>query len=222
MVETVHSTRPAATSQTSQTTTPEKRSLSSDFDTFIRMLTTQAKYQNPLEPLDSSEYAAQLAQFSMVEQQTKTNDTLTALVEKLGATDMAKLSNWIGKEVRAVAPANFNGTPVTISPAPLAAADKAFLVVRDAKGETVERYQVPVSADPISWSGLNDDGAPRDSGLYSFAVQSYKADELLLEEAAAVYHPVSEAQIENGEVILILEGGQAILANMVTGVRANG
>ena len=53
--------------------------LSSDFETFIRMLTTQAKYQDPLEPIDSSEYAAQLAQFSMVEQQVKSNDILAQL-----------------------------------------------------------------------------------------------------------------------------------------------
>lgn len=199
----------------------ENRSLSSDFNTFIRMLTTQAKYQDPLEPLDSSEYAAQLAQFSMVEQQTKTNDMLTALVEKLGATDMAKLSSWIDKQARAVAPANFDGAPVTVSPAPLAAADKAYLVVRDAQGEIVDRYQVPVSAEPIVWTGKESNGSERAHGLYSFTIQSYKADELLLDEAAAVYHTVREAQVENGEVILILDGGQAILASMVTAVRAN-
>ncbi|WP_245706382.1 flagellar hook capping FlgD N-terminal domain-containing protein [Ruegeria marina] len=200
---------------------PEKSGVS-DFDTFIRMLTTQARYQNPLEPLDSSEYASQLAQFSMVEQQTKTNDTLVALVEKLGATDMARLSSWIGKEARAIAPAHFSGQPITISPAPLAAADKAFIVVRDSAGEIVDRFEVPISAEPVTWSGQDETGSLRPEGLYSFAIQSYEAEELLLEEASAVYHPVTEAQIEGNEVILILEGGQAILASMVTGVRANG
>lgn len=208
--------------QTTQSSTQQGKSGVSDFDTFIRMLTTQARYQNPLEPLDSSEYASQLAQFSMVEQQTKTNDTLTALVEKLGATDMARLSDWIGKEARAIAPAHFSGQPITISPAPLAAADKAFVVVRDSDGEIVDRFEVPISAEPVTWSGLDDDGALRPDGLYSFAIQSYQADELLLEEASAVYHHVTEAQIEGNEVILILDGGQAILASMVTGVRVNG
>ncbi|MCE8521754.1 flagellar hook assembly protein FlgD [Ruegeria pomeroyi] len=222
MVTAVNPVTAATQQKSSPSNAQDSRVLSSDFNTFIRMLTTQAKYQNPLEPLDSSEYAAQLAQFSMVEQQTKTNDTLAALVEKMGATNMAELSNWIGKDARAIAPAHFSGSPVTVSPAPLAAADKAYLVVRDAQGEIIDRYEIPVSAEPVTWSGLESDGSQRAHGLYSIAIQSYKSDELLLDEAASVYHPVTEAQIENGEVILILEGGQAILANMVTGVRANG
>ena len=53
--------------------------LSSDFETFLQMLTAQARYQDPLEPIDSSEYASQLAQFSMVEQQVLSNDLLTSL-----------------------------------------------------------------------------------------------------------------------------------------------
>lgn len=221
MTSPVHSATQSAT-QTPRSGQTETKSGVSDFDTFIRMLTTQARYQNPLEPLDSSEYASQLAQFSMVEQQTKTNDTLVALVQQMGATDMARLSSWIGKEARAVAPAYFSGQPVTISPAPLAAADKAFIVVRDDSGEVVDRFQTPISAGPVEWSGLDDNGDARPEGLYSFAIQSYQGDELLLEEASAVYHPVTEAQIEDGEVILILDGGQAILASTVTAVRANG
>ena len=61
---------------TSAAPLPTQSALSADFETFIKMLTTQAKYQDPLEPLDSSEYAAQLAQFSMVEQQVLSNDLL--------------------------------------------------------------------------------------------------------------------------------------------------
>ncbi|MCV2887679.1 flagellar hook assembly protein FlgD [Ruegeria aquimaris] len=221
MTAPVHSANQSA-APTQRSPQADAKSGVSDFDTFIRMLTTQARYQDPLEPLDSSEYASQLAQFSMVEQQTKTNDTLTALVQQLGATDMARLSSWIGKEARAIAPAHFSGQPVTISPAPLAAADKAFIVVRDDDGEVVDRFQVPISAEPVEWTGLDDNGAARPEGLYSFAIQSYQGDELLLEEASAVYHPVTEAQIEDGEVILILDGGQAILASTVTAVRANG
>ena len=58
--------------------------LSSDFETFLQMLTVQARYQDPLEPLSSSDYAAQLAQFSMVEQQVLTNDQLGNLAGLIG------------------------------------------------------------------------------------------------------------------------------------------
>jgi flagellar basal-body rod modification protein FlgD len=90
---------------------PTQSALSADFETFIKMLTTQAKYQDPLEPLDSSEYAAQLAQFSMVEQQLLSNDLLTALSTQLGSGTMGQMAEWIGMEARTTAPVLFNSAP---------------------------------------------------------------------------------------------------------------
>lgn len=51
-------------------------SLSSDFEVFLQMLTAQMKYQDPLNPVDSTDYATQLATFSGVEQAVLTNDLL--------------------------------------------------------------------------------------------------------------------------------------------------
>ena len=65
--------------------------LSSDFETFLKMLTAQAQYQDPLEPIDSSEYAAQLAQFSMVEQQVLANDRLSELTAQMSIANMTQL-----------------------------------------------------------------------------------------------------------------------------------
>jgi flagellar basal-body rod modification protein FlgD len=90
--------------------------LSSDFETFLQMLTAQAKYQDPLEPIDSSEYASQLAQFSMVEQQVQSNELLSKLADKLGGNNIAEIASWIGMEARTTAPALFDGSPITISP----------------------------------------------------------------------------------------------------------
>ncbi len=88
--------------------------LSSDFETFLQMLTAQAKYQDPLEPIDSSAYAAQLAQFSMVEQQVQSNELLANLAEQLGGSNMAGMANWIGMEARTTEPAFFEGSPIGI------------------------------------------------------------------------------------------------------------
>ena len=53
--------------------------IGSDFDTFLKLLTTQMKNQDPLNPIDSTDYATQLATFSGVEQQTRTNQLLESL-----------------------------------------------------------------------------------------------------------------------------------------------
>lgn len=59
--------------------TSSSGALTSDFDTFLRMLTVQMQNQDPLDPVDSADYAVQLATFSGVEQQVRTNELLTEL-----------------------------------------------------------------------------------------------------------------------------------------------
>jgi flagellar basal-body rod modification protein FlgD len=198
---------------------PNSTGLASDFKTFLKMLTAQAKYQDPLEPIDSTEYASQLAQFSMVEQQVKTNDALAAMAAQTSISNMASLASWVGMEARAAAPAYFDGSPVTISSKPAAVSDRSQLVVLDEAGKEVQRIPVPVSAEPIEWAGVDNNGDPFAEGFYSFTVESYQGEELILSEAAEVYGSVSEAQVRDGQVVLILEGGQAILSSSVTGLR---
>lgn len=216
-----------AQAQTTATTASNGASslISSDFETFLRMMTTQARYQDPLEPMDSSEYAAQLAQFSMVEQQVQTNDLLQSLSAALQTTtatqtSVGALSGWIGMEALSYAPAHFDGTPVTIAPNPLTAADTAYLVVYDAAGTEVQRQSIPVSPDAVQWHGVAGlNGSTFPEGNYTFEIESFQQGELLLAERAQTYGRVTEARIEEGRTILILEGGLAVLADDVTGLR---
>ena len=194
--------------------------LTSDFETFIKMLTAQATNQDPLEPLDSTEYAAQLAQFSMVEQQTKSNTLLEGLQDQLGLANMAALSGWVGMEARAVAPGYFDGSnTITIAPNPAAAADSVTLVVKDANDTEVQRVSLPVSAEPYEWDGLDSDGNPLEAGEYAFVVESSRDDEVLLEEYAEIYFKVNETRMQGGEVGLITEGGSVVLASSVSALR---
>ncbi|MGJ8618573.1 MAG: flagellar hook capping FlgD N-terminal domain-containing protein [Sulfitobacter sp.] len=198
---------------------PNNAVLSSDFETFLKMLTAQARYQDPLEPIDSSEYAAQLAQFSMVEQQVLSNDLLAALTAQLGSGNMAQMANWIGMEARTTAPVQFDGSLITINPNPAAVSDEVFLVVYDSTGQEVQRMSIPVSAEPVEWAGVSDDGTPFESGLYSFEVESRANGDLLLKDPAETYARITEARTQAGETVLILEGGSAVLASSVSGLR---
>lgn len=205
---------------TAQTpTAPQPSGLTSDFKTFLKMLTAQARYQDPLEPIDSTEYASQLAQFSMVEQQVKTNDALAAMFVQMSGTNMASLASWVGMEARAVTPAYFDGSPIAISPNPASVSDRVELVVLDKDGKEIQRNAIPISAEPVEWAGVDDDGVPFAEGTYSFTIESFKGDDLILSESAEVYGKVTEAQVQNGQVILILKGGQAVLSSAVTGLR---
>jgi flagellar basal-body rod modification protein FlgD len=194
--------------------------LTSDFETFLNLMTTQAKYQDPLEPMDSSDYTAQLAQFSSVEQQVLTNETLSSMLSALSLGNMSQLTGWVGKEVRAQAAAHFDGsTPVAVAPNPAAVADEVKMVVYDAEENEVGRIDLPVSAEPYQWSGEDGDGNTLPEGSYTFVVESYSNDEVILSEVAEVYGRVEETQNVNGEVALIMESGSAILASAVTALR---
>ncbi|HCP80286.1 MAG TPA: flagellar basal body rod modification protein [Octadecabacter sp.] len=211
-------TTTTASSFTPQTETSEAV-LSSDFDTFLKMLTVQMENQDPLNPTDSSEYAQQLATFSGVEQAVLTNDLLSSLMVQMSTNGMAQMADWVGKEARAAVPAQFDGSPITISPNPAAIADKVELVVLDADGNEVQRSEIPKSTDPIEWAGTEPDGTPLPSGLYQFQVVSYSNGEAVLSETADIYTRVQEVQSENGESVLVLEGGVSVLASDVSALR---
>ena len=183
------------------------------------MLTVQMENQDPLNPTDSSEYAQQLATFSGVEQAVLTNDLLSALMVQMNTTGMAQMADWVGKEARATAPGHFDGSPVTIDPNPAAAADKVELVVFDSDDNEVQRYDIPKSADPIEWAGTQADGTPFPSGLYQFQVVSSASGVPILTETADIYARVQEIRTENGQSILLLEGGVSVLASEVSALR---
>ncbi|MEM9966510.1 MAG: flagellar hook capping FlgD N-terminal domain-containing protein [Pseudomonadota bacterium] len=193
--------------------------LSSDFETFLQMLTAQARYQDPLEPIDSTEYAAQLAQFSMVEQQVMSNSLLTALMAQLGSNSMAQMASWIGMDARTTAPNYFSGDPIEIEPRPTSGAEAVSLIVYDENDLEVQRLTLPVSNTTIEWNGLQDDNTPFPDGLYRFEVESRAGGEVIGIQKVATYSRVSEARLENGETILVLSGGVEIPARDVTGLR---
>ena len=208
----------ANTAFSPQTETSESV-ISSDFDTFLKMLTVQMENQDPLNPTDSTEYAQQLATFSGVEQQVLTNDLLTSLMVQMNTTGMAQMADWVGKDARAATPAYFNGSPVTLAPNPAAIADKVELVVFNEDGEEVQRMEIPKSAEPLEWAGTAADGTPFPPGIYQFQIESSSNGEVILSEMSDVYSKVEEVRSEGGESILILEGGVAVLATSVSALR---
>lgn len=210
----------AATTTTATSSSSSGSTISSDFETFLKMLTTQIQNQDPLSPMQSEEFAVQLATFSSVEQQVMTNDLLTSLGTQMSVLGMAQLAGWVGMEARAAAPAWFDGSPVSVSPNPAAQAEQAYLVVRDSTGAEVQRLSIPVSSETLDWAGVDDNGTPFAAGLYSFEVESYDASGTLMStDTADVYATIAEARGENGETILVLDGGVEIAAGDVTALR---
>lgn len=193
--------------------------ISSDFETFLKMLTVQMENQDPLNPIESSDYAVQLATFSGVEQQVQTNDLLKALQTQLGVMSMSDLAGWVGMEARAGVSAQFEMEPITVTPHPPTGATQTFMVVKNAAGSIVDRVEFSPSDTSVQWAGLDDNGSLFPPGEYSFTLQSYNTRGLMSEEPMSVYSEVVEAKVVSGQTILILETGDEIPAAEVEALR---
>lgn len=193
--------------------------LSSDFETFLQMLTAQARFQDPLEPIDSSEYAAQLAQFSMVEQQVQSNDLLRLLGEQFDQGKIGQMASWIGMDARTNAPTPFSGQPLTVYPQVDPSAEEAVLIVYGEDGSEVQRQQIPTDAVTVQWNGLSGDGSTAPFGQYRFSVESQTAGQSLGELAADTYTRITEAHSQNGTVEFVLTGGSMVTSGDITALR---
>jgi flagellar basal-body rod modification protein FlgD len=192
--------------------------ISPDFATFLRMLTTQLKNQDPLNPMDNSEYAVQLATFSGVEQQVRTNTLLESLGSQLGLTGLTQYAGWVGKEGRADMPVWFKGDPVTVAATPDPLADSAVLVVRDSAGTVVAQQPAPKKGGTFSFAGTDQTGAILPVGQYSFSVESYAKGILTATAPAETYARITEAR-GGATPTLIFEGGIEVDAKKVTALR---
>ena len=218
MTITATAAAPATTATTAAATT-DAATVSSDYETFLLMLTTQMENQDPLNPMESSDLAVQLATFSGVEQQVLTNDLMQDLIAQVGLMNMSDLAGWVGMEARADAPVWFDGAPVTLELAPAGGADQAVLAVYDSAGKLVAEEAVSPSAAEIEWVGTDKTGAPLANGAYSFTLESYSNGELIGTEAVETYGQIIEARSEAGAVVLVLEGGVEVASDAVTALR---
>lgn len=196
-----------------------KPAISADFDTFLKMLTVQLTNQDPMNPVEGADYAVQLATFSGVEQQVKTNQLLGDLAAQSSLSNMAQLAGWVGQEARVAARVWFDGTPVMLAPQPAAMTDGATLVVSDAKGQVVAREEVPLGAAPYAWFGADAAGNPLPPGTYRLALESRVGDAVVAVRDVESYATITEARRGVDGVTLILKGGVEVKATDVTALR---
>lgn len=196
-----------------------KPAVSADFDTFLKMLTVQMTNQDPMNPIESTDYAVQLATFSGVEQQLRTNSLLADLAAQGSVSAMAQLAGWVGQEARVAAPVRFEGTALTVVPKPAAMADRAVLVVRDATGAVVAREDVPLDGKPYQWLGADAAGDPLPAGTYRLELESRAGDAVLRTDPVESYARITEARRGPEGVLLVLNGGIEVKVTDVTALR---
>lgn len=152
-----------------------RASLSANLETFLTLLTTQLKNQDPLSPLDSNEFTAQLTQMAGVEQQLLTNDLLTNLLTAQQSQGMTGASSYIGKEVTAVWAADkLTDGKASWSYELGASASSVTLQVVDGTGKTVWTGDAPAKSEGVhdfTWNGQTTAGGQAaDGGVYTLKI----------------------------------------------------
>jgi flagellar basal-body rod modification protein FlgD len=212
-------TAPVAALSAKPVTDKAATAINADFEMFLKMMTTQLQNQDPMNPIDSADYAVQLATFSGVEQQTRTNQLLESIQTQFGLMGMGQMSGWVGRQARVAAPVWVDGQPVTLSPQPAAGADRAVLSVYNAQGALVAREDVPLSSSSIDWAPVGSDGQPLAAGTYSFKLDSFAGDEKLSSRPVEAYGRITEVRGGPGGTTVVMDGGAEVPATEITALR---
>lgn len=149
--------------------------LASNFQTFLSLLTTQLRNQDPLSPMDSNAFTAQLTQMAGVEQQLLTNDLLTSLLKAQQGDGLTGAAPYIGKDATAVWSATrFEDGEASWSYELAADATEATLQVLDASGKVMWSGPAPDRTNGLhdfKWDGQTTGGGQvDDGGVYTLKV----------------------------------------------------
>jgi len=182
----------------------------SDFDSFLRLLTAQLRNQDPLQPIDSTEFVAQLASFSTVEQLIGTNERLDSLLARGSAADTAALAGWIGREVTATdGRFRATGEPRRFTVPAIPEAERLDAVVRRSDGGEVARFAVAVpSGETAVWDGRDAFGATLVDVDLTLEIEGFVGRDVVARRSGGVLREITGILgTEAGPVIELADGG---------------
>ena len=151
-----------------------RQTIAQNFDTFLSILTTQLKNQNPLDPLDTNQFTQQLVQFTGVEQQLKTNEFLETLLSSTQNAGRMDAVAYIGKQVTVSGKTTqLSGTHAMWGYNAEANVANATITIKNEQGNTVytQSGSLNMGAGTFAWDGIGTDGQPQPDGLYTLSLE---------------------------------------------------
>lgn len=172
-----------ATSSAPASSTPtvpaaDDQMIASNFTTFLQLLTTQLKNQDPMSPLDTNQFTEQLVQFAQVEQQMKSNTSLDTLIAVEKSAQSSVALAYVGQTVvvdgstAQLDPTNGASWTVT-----LAKPSTTKVVITDSTGQTAYSgtFAMNAGAQTFSWDGTGNDGRVWPAGAYTLSATATDA-----------------------------------------------
>jgi len=211
-------------SQTSSDTSglaSDSNSIAGNFNTFLTLLTTQLQNQNPLDPLDTNQFTSQLVQFSSVEQQLKTNDYLSSLVQSTQNASANAAVSYIGKTVTSsgVDSDLKDGQAAWSFNLPQAA--NVTVTIKDSSGNQVysETGSLGQGLGQFNWDGTETDGSTAPDGTYSISIAAKNSSGAYVAASTESTGVVTGVDLTGTEPSLIV-GSSTVKLSDVTSVRS--
>jgi flagellar basal-body rod modification protein FlgD len=182
-----------------------------DFNMFLKLLTTQMQNQDPLDPMDTSEYTQQLVQYSQVEQSIQQTGVLKEILARLSVQDMAEASRPIGRDVEVDSAVSGLGatTPARWSWTPARAVASVSAEILDASGRVVATPALAAgTGGAVGWDGLTASGARAPAGSYTLR--------LTARDAAGATVPVTIRSAGTVDTVTLDAGKLAVGINGIT------
>jgi flagellar basal-body rod modification protein FlgD len=181
--------------------------LASNFETFLSLLTAQLKNQDPLSPVDSNQFTAQLTQMAGVEQQLLTNELLKGMLAAQGGGGLGEAADFIGKEATAAWPATrFQDGEAAWSYELAGNAASATLQIVNGAGQVVWQGDAPdktTGVHDFTWDGETTTGGDAQEGeVYTLKVVAKDAAGGDLDAQVLTRGRVSGVEMYDGEIFL--------------------
>jgi flagellar basal-body rod modification protein FlgD len=195
--------------------------LASNFETFLSLLTAQLKNQDPLSPVDSNQFTAQLTQMAGVEQQLLTNDLLTGLLAaQQGGGGLSGAATYIGKEATAAWSATeIENGEATWSYELADNAASATLQVLDSAGRVVWTGDAPdrtTGLHDFTWNGQTTGGGQvDDGGVYTLKVAAKTGAGADVDSQVLIRGRITGVEMYNGQPYATVGGSILPLSSLI-------
>ena len=200
-----------------------KTQLFDDMEAFLFLLTQQLKYQDPLDPMDTSEYTNQLVQYAQVEQSIQTNTYLETIVAQNVNAVATQAVSYMDQYVQVLG----NGLPLQEGNAKFSYilgsdAFSCVVSIKDAAGNFVKSFtNVEQSAGrhEMTWDGKDDFGNQLEDGAYTLIVAASDASGASVEVQTTTFGKVTGVAYD-GDSVAIGMGNVAVDMNSVLAIHS--
>ncbi len=197
-------------------------SIASNFQTFLTLLTTQLQHQNPLDPLDTNQFTAQLVQFAGIEQQMKQNEQLTSLINIEKSAQSTQALVYVGNTVAVDgSKTQFDGSATWNLKAPKDTA--ATITITNSAGQTVYSgsYSLQQGNASFVWDGKGNDGTQWPKGAYSLSATGKDSQGNSVSISTEIQGVVDSVDLTQSPPLLSI-GGQSYTTDQIRRVVRSG